>query len=57
VYYAEEFGPFDIQSQGLIFAQQFLYDGKIYNGDFSVVQRIYRDGKKVAEQRYPVVMA
>ena len=57
VYYAEGFGPFDIQDQGFIFAQQFLYDGSIYSGDFSVVQRIYRDGKKVAEQRYPVVMA
>ncbi len=55
--YSELFGPFHIPAQqGYIFAQQFAYDEQLYSGQMTLVTKVYRQGKIMAEQRYPVTL-
>ena len=50
--FAELYGPYKIDEQGIILAQEFLYNDRSYQGDHVASLKLYGDGKLISENTY-----
>jgi parallel beta-helix repeat protein len=52
--FGDFYGPYWVQEQPLVFAQQYKYNPEIYNGDYIVNIKIMQEGRVVVDKEFPV---